>query len=102
MVIGSNIRFLRRKAGYSQPDLAKILGYTSFTTIQKWESGISTPPLDTFIRMADLFGVDMDDFATEDLSALKSDEGITQSIQPVPVIGMIPADNTNEAADAAE
>ena len=35
MCLGENIRFLRTKKGYSQDDIANMLGYKSFTTIQK-------------------------------------------------------------------
>ena len=32
MCLGENIRFLRTKKGYSQDDIANMLGYKSFTT----------------------------------------------------------------------
>lgn len=68
MFIAENIRALRRKAGYSQNELASMLGYNTFTTIQKWESGVSTPPLGTFAKLAEIFGVSMDDLAKKDLT----------------------------------
>ena len=99
MKIGNNIRYLRKHAGMGQDDLAEILGYKSFTTIQKWESGVSTPPLDTFIRMADLFKVDIDDFAREDLSASDyKHQDMIKSIS-VPVYGRIPAGVPLEAIE---
>lgn len=68
MFIADNIRYLRKRSGYSQEDLSEMLGYKSFTTIQKWESGVSEPPLGVFVRLAEIFGVDLDDFARKDLS----------------------------------
>lgn len=69
----------------SQEELAAELGYKSFTTIQKWESGVSTPPLDTFIRMADLFHVDLDDFARKDLSSQDHQEQEKRKLVSVPL-----------------
>lgn len=45
MYIGDNIKFLRNKKEMSQEDLADALGYKSYTTITKWESGVSEPTL---------------------------------------------------------
>ena len=64
MCLANNIRFLRKQREMSQEQLAEILGYKSYTTIQKWESGISEPPLKQLRKMADLFGVDINDMAS--------------------------------------
>lgn len=61
MVLANNIRYLRKKRGWSQDYLAERLGYKSYTTIQKWESGVSEPPLKKAHAIADLFGVDIND-----------------------------------------
>ena len=60
MYLAENIRFLRKKQNMSQEDLADALGYKSYTTVQKWESGVSEPPLKSLKKMADLFDTDMD------------------------------------------
>ena len=97
MNIGTNIRYLRKKSGMSQAELAEKLGYRSFTTIQKWESGVSTPPMNIFGRMAAIFGVDLDEFAHRDLS----DPGYSRSgaVTSVPVYGRIPAGLPLEAVE---
>ena len=41
MALAKNIRYLRKKMGYSQDDVAEKLGYKLYTTIQKWEMGTS-------------------------------------------------------------
>ena len=64
MCLAQNIRYLRKKKGLSQDSLAEMLGYKSYTTIQKWESGVSEPPIKALRKMADMFGVDMNDMAT--------------------------------------
>lgn len=67
MCLGKNIRFLRTKKGYSQDDIANMLGYKSFTTIQKWESGVSEPPLKALKKLSEIFNIDMNDLATKKL-----------------------------------
>ena len=67
-VIGKNIRYLRIKNSYSQEYIAEQLGYKSYTTIQKWESGVSEPPIKILKELAQLFHVDMDDLANKDLT----------------------------------
>lgn len=61
MFLGENIRYLRTKQGLSQEFIAEKLGYKSFTTIQKWESGVSEPPVKKLKELALLLGADMDD-----------------------------------------
>ena len=68
MCLGENIRFLRTKKGYSQDDIANMLGYKWFTTIQKWESGVSEPPLKALKKLSEIFNIDMNDLATKKLS----------------------------------
>lgn len=68
MVLGKNIRYLRKQKDMSQDRLAELLGYKSFTTIQKWESGVAEPPFKTLVKIADLFRVDVDTLASDDLS----------------------------------
>lgn len=91
MYIGENIRYLRKQLGISQPELAEKLGYKSFTTIQKWESGVSTPPLEVFIKMADLFNTDLDSLARDNLSSGNASGHIQRKSDFVPVYGSIPA-----------
>lgn len=99
MFIDSNIRYLRKKAGISQEELAEKLGYRSFTTIQKWESGISTPPVDIFVRIASVFEVDMDDLARTDLSSAGCRAADANKTSLVPVYGKIPAGVSVEAVE---
>lgn len=74
MCLGENIRFLRTKKGYSQDDIANKLGYKSFTTIQKWESGVSEPPLKALKKLSEIFNVDMNDLATKKLSTYTNND----------------------------
>lgn len=67
MYLARNIRYLRKKQGWGQDTLAEKLGYKSYTTIQKWESGVSEPPLKIVHVLADLFNVDITDLTNSDL-----------------------------------
>ena len=67
MALSKNIRFLRKQRGWGQDDLATRLGYKSYTTIQKWESGVSDPPLKIVHALADLFQIDIHDLTNRDL-----------------------------------
>ena len=70
MNFSNNLRYLRKQRGISQDALANKLGYKSFTTIQKWESGVSEPSVSTLKIIANIFGVSMDQMINEDLSDL--------------------------------
>ena len=80
MCLGENIRFLRTKKGYSQDDIANKLGYKSFTTIQKWESGVSEPPLKALKKLSEIFNIDMNDLATKKLSTDTSSDNDVYSL----------------------
>lgn len=69
MALSRNIRYLRKKNSWGQDDLAEKLGYKSYTTIQKWESGVSEPPLKVVHELAALFQVDINDLTSMDLEA---------------------------------
>lgn len=67
MSLANNIRYLRKKHNYSQDYIAEQLGYKSYTTIQKWEMGISEPSIAKLKALADIFHVDINDITTKDL-----------------------------------
>lgn len=67
MFFKENLRYLRKKNHLSQVDMAKMLAYKSFTTIQKWEDGSATPKYDVLIRLADHFNVSIDDLLRKKL-----------------------------------
>ncbi len=61
----TKIKTYRKDRGLSQQDLADHFGYKSFTTIQKWEDGSSTPPAKTMKLLAEFFGVSLEDLLSE-------------------------------------
>lgn len=68
MYIGENIRYLRNKKNMSQEELASALGYKSYTTITKWESGVSEPTLKMANQIADYFNISVNDLCYKRLS----------------------------------
>lgn len=79
-IFGKNVRWLRRKHNMSQEDLSDKLGYKSFTTIQKWESGITEPTLGKVHEVANIFNVDITDLTSQDLSMIEIKQTSNQKI----------------------
>lgn len=69
MYLSRNLKYLRKKAGLSQDFIAQKFGYKSFTTIQKWETGISEPSFSTVNELCILYGVNLEDIIYKDLSS---------------------------------
>lgn len=95
MYLSRNIRYLRKKQGWGQDVLADKLGYKSYTTIQKWESGVSEPPLKKLHELANLFHVDINDLANNDLEFTSIEKRAAfSSYEPthrIPILGRISA-----------
>lgn len=88
MTLAKNIRYLRKKMDWSQDFIAEKLGYKSYTTIQKWEMGISEPPLKKLKELADLFHVDMNELANTDMEDSFNNTGTIHGVR-IPVLGTI-------------
>ncbi len=69
MIFAQNLKYLRKKRGLSQDYIADKLGYKSFTTVQKWESGVSEPPIEKLTVLSEMFGISMDQLLRVDLTA---------------------------------
>jgi transcriptional regulator with XRE-family HTH domain len=55
------LKSLRRERKMTQGNLAKIF-HISQTSVSKYETGEAVPDLETVVRMADFFGVSLDEF----------------------------------------
>jgi transcriptional regulator with XRE-family HTH domain len=51
----------RIKAGFTQKDISKKLGYTSPQFISNWERGVSQPPLNVIHKLIKLYGINQDE-----------------------------------------
>lgn len=78
MTLKDRLRQLRKQAGYSQEELAKRFGYKSFTTIQKWEDGTSTPPMAVLQQLAALYHVSFQQLLGEN-----------DTLVSIPVLGVV-------------
>ena len=63
-----NMVSLRKKRGYSQGELATVLGLQSASSIDLVESGKCELPVSKLIHLAEFFGVTMDQITKQDLS----------------------------------
>ena len=59
MILADKIINLRKKAGWSQEDLAEKLG-VSRQSVSKWEGAQSVPDMDKVLRLSRIFGVSTD------------------------------------------
>ena len=64
MTLAEKILSLRTQRGMSQDDLAEKLE-VSRQSVSKWETAQSTPDLEKIIKLADLFGVSVDELVRE-------------------------------------
>ena len=64
MTLAERIFALRTQRGLSQEELAEQLG-VSRQSVSKWETGQSVPDLDKLMKLADLFGITLDELARE-------------------------------------
>ena len=60
--LGQSMRQAREAAGISREKLAAQIGATA-NTVQRWESGESSPTFATVVRVAQIIDADLDDLA---------------------------------------
>lgn len=85
-MIGQNIRYLRKRAGYSQEQVARKLGITQ-GSISQWENGITEPDTGTLAQLAKMFSVPLDFFISEE--PRRDLDSIRITRQAVPIVGEI-------------
>ena len=59
MIFADKLILLRKKAGWSQEELAEQMDVTR-QSVSKWEGAQSVPDIDKMIRLSELFGVSTD------------------------------------------
>ena len=67
MTFSDKLIALRKKAGWSQEELASQLGVTR-QSVSKWEGAQSVPDMDKVVQMSRLFGVTTDFLLKDELS----------------------------------
>src|SRR5436190_17727197 len=64
-MLNTNIKFLRKRLGLTQSQLAENMGIKR-SLIGAYEEGRAEPKLSTLVSFARLFGISLDSLATED------------------------------------
>ena len=98
MSFSSNIRFLRKQRNLSQEELAEMVGYKSFTTIQKWETGDSEPNMGVLRQLADIFHISISELVETDIEKRALGRPLPSNImvpagRQIPILGTICAGN---------
>ena len=94
MGFSNNIRFLRKQRNLTQEELAEMVGYKSFTTIQKWETGDSEPNMGVLRQLADIFHLSISELMETDLESKATSRPLPSNIilpsaHKLPVMGTI-------------
>lgn len=94
MSFSNNIRFLRRQRNLTQEELAEMVGYKSFTTIQKWETGDSEPNMGVLRQLADIFHLSISELVETDLESKATSRPLPSNIilpsaHKLPIMGTI-------------
>ena len=84
MILADKITALRKKAGWSQEELAEQLGVTR-QSVSKWEGAQSVPDMDKVVQMSRLFGVTTDFLLKDELS--EEEDYTRENKAKSPVIG---------------
>lgn len=94
MSFSNNIRFLRKQRNLTQEELAEMVGYKSFTTIQKWETGDSEPNMGVLRQLADIFHLSISELVETDLESKATSHPLPSNIilpsaHKLPIMGTI-------------
>ncbi len=89
MILADKIMNLRKKAGWSQEELAGQLGVTR-QSVSKWESAQSIPDLDKVVQISRIFEVSTDYLLKDELEETEAGTGdaISQAAAPVRRVSM--------------
>lgn len=69
----SNIKYIRELYGITQEDMANYLGFSGKSSISLIESGKTEISVDNLIKLADYFGLTLDQLVKQDLSKRGND-----------------------------
>lgn len=86
MILADKITALRKKAGWSQEELAEQLGVTR-QSVSKWEGAQSVPDMDKVVQMSRLFSVTTDFLLKDELS--EEEDYTRENKAKSPVIGAV-------------
>jgi len=70
MLIGENIKILRKRKGKSQEEVAAALGLNR-STYSGYENNIAQPNLDNILQISKYYGLSIEELITKDFSMFK-------------------------------
>lgn len=79
MIFADKLIQLRKKAGWSQEELAEQMDVTR-QSVSKWEGAQAIPDIEKMLRLSRLFGVSMDYLVKDEI---ETDEGIVPEKAPL-------------------
>lgn len=77
-MVADRIKILREQAGYTQTQLAKLLGITR-SSVNAWELGISVPSTQYIVELSQILNVSTDYLLCVDRTAAISIAGLTET-----------------------
>lgn len=86
MSIGNNLKKLRKSSGFSQELLAEKIGI-SRQAVSKWETGITIPSTANLMKLANIFGVDLEVLTSD--AVLDQQKLLTINSNPLYISGAI-------------
>ncbi len=95
MIFADKLIELRKRAGWSQEELAEQMG-VSRQAVSKWESAQASPELEKIVELSRLFGVSTDYLLKDELEELES-PGPGMDMPPVRRVSMADATRFMEA-----
>ena len=66
MQLGKNLKIARQNSGYTQEEVSDIL-FVSQQTISNWEKEISTPSVNDFVKISNLYQASIDTLLKDQL-----------------------------------
>ncbi|MDD4774021.1 MAG: helix-turn-helix transcriptional regulator [Eubacteriales bacterium] len=79
LLLGEKIKYLRKRDGRTQEELAAVLGITC-QAVSRWESGASYPDMELIPPIANYFGITIDELFGYECEREKKVDGIIARI----------------------
>lgn len=79
MTLGERIYNLRSEKNLSQGDISDLLG-VSRQSVSKWENNAAVPDLDKIIKLAEIFGISIDELVKGETTSVPAEEKAPQIV----------------------
>lgn len=81
-VLSRNLKYLRKREGYRQEDMAHLLGYRDKSSYCLIEGGGTKLSVESLVNISEFFGVTVDDLLKKDLSKESADDSLSKDMRP--------------------